>query len=106
MKVMTTLTDLTRLLDTAREGAQALAAAAPAVFIRDGNLICPACDTNPGELIEVDFDSRWNRASTVEEDPMRVHFVQQDGSYETVGFACDHCEALVTLPDDMEVTWS
>ena len=103
---MTALADLTRLLDAARATAQALAAAAPAAFIRDGNLICPACDTNPGELIEVDFDSRWNLASTVEEDPMRVHFVQQDGSYETVGFACEHCEALVTLPGDLEVTWS
>ena len=103
---MATLTDLTRLLDAAREAAQALAAAAPAAFIRGGNLICPACGTNPGELIEVDFDSRWNRASTVEGNPRRVYFDQQDGSYETVGFACDHCEALVTLPDGMEVTWS
>ena len=103
---MTTLTDLAQLLEAARDAAQALTAAAPAVFIRDGNLICPACDTNPGELIEVDFDSRWNHASTVDEDPTHVHFIQQDGSYETVGFACEHCEAIVTLPDDMAVTWS
>ena len=103
---MTTLTNLARLLDAARDAAQALAAAAPAVFIRDGNLICPACDTNPGELVEVDFDSRWNYASTVEGDPTRVHFGQADSGYETVGFACDHCEALVTLPGDLEVTWS
>ena len=103
---MTTITDLARLLDAARDAAWALATAAPAVFIRDGNLICPACGTNPGELIEVDFDSRWNRASTVEGNPRRVYFDQQDGSYETVGFACDCCEALVTLPGDIEVTWS
>lgn len=69
-------------------------------------LACPTCQSF--DLVEIDFDFRWNQALDPEADDrgrkVYVSVRQSDSNYVTLAFMCDECGQVLDFTD-IEVSW-
>lgn len=75
---------------------------------KKGNLKCPFCKERlrDGELIAMDADVRWNRATPIpDEAGGSLSTSEGEKNYETVGWFVECCMVFVDLPDGWESSW-
>lgn len=67
--------------------------------------VCPRCDHTIAheELVELDSHQGWN---TGDLDGDSLYIVQGQTELATMAFLCDHCRKTVSIPGEIEVTWS